>query len=326
MNPVVTVHLPGCQPDRSMHGLLGAAQRLAAELGQEHIAMTLGVEASVAEAIGMRAGQVLELLGSQTETYETELTLAQLEIGIENLTPACILLDGSTGSQELAPRLAHRMQGCSAGDCQKLSVSAGKIQVTRAVYGGKATAVMQMNVSPAVVWLRAPAFEPATENGQPAERKSVEVKLSADALEIAQRTKIKERSQASSGEVRLEDSQVIVSGGRGLGGPEPFNDLRQLAETMKAQVGASRAACDSGWVDHGLQIGQTGKKVAPELYLAVAISGASQHIMGIADAKVVAAINTDEEAPIFAHCAFGIVEDYRNVIEPLRQKIQAMLT
>src|SRR5205085_9145907 len=112
--------------------------------------------------------------------------------------------------------------------------------------------------------------------------------------------------------------------GRGLGGPEPFEELRALADVMGAQVAASRAACDAGWVPPSWQVGQTGRKVAPELYLAIALSGASQHLMGIADARVIAAINVDRDAPIFGHCRFGLVEDYRNVVGLLQQKLSEM--
>ena len=125
--------------------------------------------------------------------------------------------------------------------------------------------------------------------------------------------------------MRLEDARVIVAGGRGLGGPEPFDDLRQLAGILGGELAASRAPCDAGWVEPNLQVGQTGKKVAPDFYLAVAVSGASQHVMGVTDAKVIAAINTDEDAPIFRHCQFGLVEDYRKVIGLLRRTAHGAL-
>ena len=130
-----------------------------------------------------------------------------------------------------------------------------------------------------------------------------------------------ERNVAQTGEARLEDARVIISGGRGLGGPEPFRDLEAVAAVLSGQVAASRAACDAGWVPPSYQVGQTGKKVAPGLYLAVAIHGASQHLAGISDAKVIAAINIDPDAPIFKHCSFGIVEDYRKVIPLLREHL-----
>jgi len=139
------------------------------------------------------------------------------------------------------------------------------------------------------------------------------------------RTRIIERKRELQTEQRLEEARVIVSGGRGIGGPEPFNDeLKPLAELLGAQLAASRAACDAGWVPPTFQVGQTGKKVTPDLYLAIAITGASQHMAGISEAKNIAAINTDPDAPIFKHCRFGIVEDYRKVVPLLRQKLIAL--
>ena len=133
--------------------------------------------------------------------------------------------------------------------------------------------------------------------------------------------RVVERMVAAATESRLEDARVIVSGGRGIGGPEPFKELQEIAALIGGQVAASRAACDAGWVPPSWQVGQTGKKVAPGLYLAIAIHGASQHLVGISDAKVIAAINIDPDAPIFKHCSFGIVEDYRKVIPLLREQL-----
>jgi electron transfer flavoprotein alpha subunit len=141
-------------------------------------------------------------------------------------------------------------------------------------------------------------------------------------IQVDTRTKIVERKREESGAARLEEATVIVSGGRGIGGSEPFeSELKPLAEQMHAQLAASRAACDAGWVSPTLQVGQTGKKVTPELYLAIAITGASQHIAGISEAKNIAAINNDADAPIFKHCRFGIVEDYKKVVPLLREKL-----
>ena len=131
------------------------------------------------------------------------------------------------------------------------------------------------------------------------------------------RVRVVSRNVEAKGGARLEDAQLIVSGGRGLGGPEPFKQLQALADAIGAQMAASRAACDAGWVPLSWQVGQTGKKVAPQLYMAIAISGASQHIMGIADSKVICAINRDPDAPIFKHCRFGLVEDYQRIVGPL---------
>jgi electron transfer flavoprotein alpha subunit len=232
-----------------------------------------------------------------------------------------VLLGNDTYSQETAPRLAHRLGGSAAGDCVEVRVAeGGRLRVSRQVYGGKAQAVLELKRSPAVVWLRARSFTPA-----PARAEAGAVTRAALNVRPDTRTRVVERRREESGEARLEEARVIVSGGRGIGGPEPFeSELKPLAEVLGAQLAASRAACDAGWVPPTWQVGQTGKKVTPELYLAVAITGASQHMAGISEAKVIAAINTDPDAPIFKHCRFGIVEDYRKVVPLLREKLKVL--
>jgi electron transfer flavoprotein alpha subunit len=265
--------------DRAAQGLAGAAQRL----GDVH--------------------------AIRIDEYQPEECLSALAEACQDAT--VILLGNDTYSQELAPRLAHRLGGSCVGDGVDVQLEGGALRVTRQVYGGKAQAVIALRRAPFVAWLRARSFAPA-------EIPAVE------RLQVAnttQRTKIVERRTEQS-EARLEDARVIVSGGRGIGGPEGFNsELQPLAQLLGAQLAASRAACDAGWVPPTWQVGQTGKKVAPDLYLAIGITGASQHMAGISEAKQIAAINIDRDAPIFKHCRFGIVEDYRKVVPLLRQKL-----
>lgn len=268
--------------DRAAQGLAGAAQRL-----------------------GDSRAIVVD-----PDAYQPEATLTAL-------VDACrgadvILLSNDTYSQEVAPRLAHRLGGACVGDGTDVQIVDGKVRVTRQVYGGKAQALIELRRSPAVVWLRARSFAPvAVQNASP-------LTISGD----AGRTRIVERRQADQGKARLEDARVIVAGGRGIGGQEGFREeLEPLAQILGAQMAASRAACDAGWVPPTWQVGQTGKKVSPDLYLAIAITGASQHMAGISEARNIAAINTDPDAPIFKHCRFGIVEDYRKVVPLLRQRL-----
>jgi len=265
--------------DRAAQGLAGAAQRLG----------------------NVRAIRV--------EDYQPEETLAALVEACKGAD--AILFSNDTYSQELAPRLAHRLGGSCVGDGVGVDLVDGKLRVTRQVYGGKAEAVIALKRTPGVAWLRARSFAPAEIPA--AERLRIE--------QGAQKTRIIERTESQS-ESRLEDARVIVSGGRGIGGPEGFaQELQPLAQLLGAQLAASRAACDAGWVPPTWQVGQTGKKVAPDLYLAIGITGASQHMAGISEAKQIAAINIDRDAPIFKHCRFGIVEDYRKVVPLLRQKL-----
>jgi electron transfer flavoprotein alpha subunit len=210
------------------------------------------------------------------------------------LRPRAVLLAGDTYSQEIAPSLAYRLGGSAAGDGVEVRVAeGGRLRVSRQVYGGKALAVLELKRCPAVVWLRARSFAPAR-----ARAEAGAVTRAALSVRPDTRTRVVERRREGAGEARLEEARVIVSGGRGIGGSEPFEtELKPLAELLGAQLAASRAACDAGRVPPTWQVGQTGKKVTPELYLAVAITGASQHMAGISEARTIAAINTDPGRP-----------------------------
>jgi electron transfer flavoprotein alpha subunit len=304
--------------DRAAQGVAGAGRRLADELGTKLQAVIIGAaDAAMIDAAKTVADGVTVAAQAELQEYQPESYLTAAAQICQGLGAQTVLLANDTYSQEMAARLAYRLGGSAAGDVIAISVAGGKVHARRSVYGGKAEAVIQLNRTPAVLWIRARAFDPA-----PARDAAAEVHQATVTLAEA-RTKIVERKSETMGEARLEDAQLIISGGRGLGGPEPFEDLKALAATIGAQVAASRAACDSGWCPPTWQVGQTGKKVSPQLYLAIAIHGASQHLAGMSDSKVIAAINIDKDAPIFKHCQFGIVEDYRKVVPLLKEKLAA---
>lgn len=321
MSDVIICLFSGSGYDRAAQGVAGAGRRLADQLGARLHAVIVGAHdpelniriASVADAV-ISADQK-ELAEYQPELHLNAITQICREIG-----PRAVLFGNDTYSQELTPRLAHRLGGAAAGDCLDLTAQDSAIRIKRSVYGGKAVATIELKRSPAVLWLRARAFEPVAT----ASASVTTVRQTRLDFQFDDRTRIIERKNEAGGEARLEDARVIVSGGRGLGGPEPFKDLQELAAMLDGQTAASRAACDSGWCPPSWQVGQTGKKVAPGLYIAVAIRGASQHMAGISDAKNIAAINIDADAPIFKSCRFGIVEDYRKVIPLLKEKLRAM--
>jgi electron transfer flavoprotein alpha subunit len=304
--------------DRVGQGVAGAGRGLAAQLGGSMHAVIVGApDEAMVSAVAAVADAVTVLDQPELADYQPELYLAALQQTCEQLDTAAVLLGSDTASLELTARLAARLGGSPMSDGSSLSVADGAIRVTRSAYGGKAEAVFELKKSPAVVWLRARAFEPAEPAGGDASVERTVVEL-PDLVS----TRIVDRRVEETEGVPLEDAQLVVGGGRGIGGAEPFDDLRQLAEVMTAAVGASRAACDEGWVPPSAQIGQTGKKIAPELYLAIAISGAAQHVLGISDAKAVCAINNDPDAQIFRHSHFGIVEDYRKVVPPLIERLR----
>ena len=320
MNDVLIILFAAAGFDKAAQGLAGAGRRLAEELGGRLHAVVVG---EGAEPVAREAARVADAV---TVADQAELAEYQPETCLKALADLCgelgaraVLLANDTYSQEIAPRLAHRLGGSAAGDCVEVrAVEGGAVRVSRQVYGGKAQAVLELKRAPAVVWLRARSFAPAAARAQEGEVTRASLDIRADT-----RTRVVERRREQAGEARLEEARVIVSGGRGIGGPEPFeSELKPLAELLGAQLAASRAACDAGWVPPTWQVGQTGKKVTPELYLAIAITGASQHMAGISEAKTIAAINTDPDAPIFKHCRFGIVEDYRKVVPLLREKLK----
>jgi electron transfer flavoprotein alpha subunit len=322
MNDVVICLFASAGFDKAAQGLAGAGRRLADEMGGQLRAVILGSEAgALASEVARVADTVTIADQAGLAEYQPETCLSALISLCRELAPRAVLLANDTYSQELAPRLAHRLGGSAAGDGVEVRFEGEALRVIRQVYGGKAQAAIKLKRVPAVIWLRARSFAPAA---QRAEAGAVVTHASSD-IQPDTRTRIVERKREGGGEARLEEARVIVSGGRGVGGPEPFQaELKPLADLMGAQMAASRAACDAGWVPPTWQVGQTGKKVTPDLYLAIAITGASQHMAGISEAKTIAAINTDPDAPIFKHCRFGIVADYRAVVPLLREKLAAL--
>jgi electron transfer flavoprotein alpha subunit len=321
MNDVVICVFASAGFDKAAQGLAGAGRRLADEFDGRLRAHVIGTGGNtLALEMARLCHTVIVADHAELAEYQPETCLNALVRLCGELSPRAVLLAGDTYSQEIAPRLAYRLGGSAVGDGVEVRVVGGALRVSRQVYGGKAQAVIELKRTPAVVWLRARSFAPA-----PARAEAGEVTRAALDIQADTRTRVVERKREAQGEARLEEARVIVSGGRGIGGPEPFaTELQPLADLLGAQMAASRAACDAGWVPPTWQVGQTGKKVTPDLYLAIAITGASQHMAGISEAKTISAINTDPDAPIFKHCRFGIVEDYRKVVPLLREKLAAL--
>ncbi len=236
------------------------------------------------------------------------------------LRPEVLLFPGTALSLEVGPRLAYRMGAAIVTDVIGLQEEEGeKLVITKPVYGGKAHAVFVAARQHLILCLRPRAFDPLGEELQEAEVPRLDVRLDPACCRVRVLERIREEEGS---EVSLEEARVIVSGGRGIGGPEGFRLLRDLARELGGAVGASRAACDAGWVPASWQIGQTGKKVAPDLYIAVGISGASQHVVGISGARCIVAINKDPKAPIFKVADLGIVEEYEKAVPALIEAVR----
>ena len=223
--------------------------------------------------------------------------------------------------RDVMPRLAFRLGTALASDCSAVALDGdGRLLATRPVYGGAAEAVVACLGDPAVASLRPKSVDPLPPDPS---RTGETLPL---AFEPNVRTRTLERVEEAGEGVRLESAKAVVSGGRGLGGPEPFeNELRDLAAMLGGAVGASRAACDAGWVPANYQVGLTGKTVTPDLYVAVGISGASQHMAGCAAAKTLVAINKDAGANIFKEARFGVAGDWRKVLPAFIEQLHELM-
>ena len=225
-------------------------------------------------------------------------------------------------SRDVLPRLAFRLGTALAQDCTALAVDdQERLLATRPTYGGNARATIACLGSPAVATVRAKTTDPL----EPDAARTGQVIPVEVALDGVLKTRPIERVEQASEGLRLEDAKVIVSGGRGLGGPEPFKQLDVLATLLGGAVGASRAACDAGWVPSSYQVGLTGKTVTPDLYIAVGISGASQHMAGCSNAKTIVAINKDPGANIFKEARFGVTGDWEKVLPAFVEQLHELL-
>ena len=254
-----------------------------------------------------------EIPGSYENAYQTEEAVAANLVGpvaelIRKEGYEVVLLSATTVGSEVAGRLSVKL---SAPVLSEIIDIAADMTVKRPIYGGKAVATYKIDTTPAILTVRRKYFEPAELEGT-----STGASLGADGAV----TFVSEEEIETEG-IPLEDAEVIVSGGRGIGEAANFGMLQEMAGILNAAIGASRGAVDEGWAAPTMQIGQTGNIVAPSVYFAVGISGASQHLAGIANAKCVVAINKDEEANIFKRARFGIVADYKKVIPVLTQAL-----
>jgi electron transfer flavoprotein alpha subunit len=250
---------------------------------------------------------------------QTDAAFAATRAVVERDAPSVVLISADTVGRELAPRLAHRMQAALATECVEVRVEGGRPVVKRQVYGGRAMATIAITRQPAVISIKPRALEAAPP--APSAGAVINVPVQIDATSLGMQVVDVQREHAERG---LDDAEIVVGGGRGLGGPEGFAALQRLADALGAAVGSSRPPADAGWVPISWQIGQTGKTIRPALYIAVGISGATQHIAGVAGTRTIVAINRDPEAPIFTLAHFGLVGDYRVIVPLLAAKVEEL--
>jgi electron transfer flavoprotein alpha subunit len=296
--------------------LLGGARRLAEDAGATLTCALLGsgVEAQGRDAIAFGADAAIVADDAALAEYNSDAYLQAMLKIVERADPAIVLFGQTNLGRDLAPRLAFRLNSGVIMDCIELAIKDGRLHATRPCYGGNARAVNMVRTDPQIATVRAKSQDPLErDDARQGSVSKVDAAIDASAVRI----KVTGRKGVAAGGIRLEDADVVVSGGRGLGGPENFNVIEELAQALGGAVGASRAVCDLGWRPVAEQVGLTGKVVSPTLYIAVAISGASQHMAGCSGSKNIVAINKDADANIFKASRFGIVEDYAKVMRPL---------
>lgn len=304
--------------------LLTPGRELADAQGGKLVAIVIGsnVDAAVEAAGKHGADQVIVVDGPEYKSYTTDAYAIALTTLIEKYGPLSMMIGATNNGRDLGPRVSCRMETGLVADCTALGIDeeTGKVAWTRPAFGGNLMAtILCPEHYPQIGTVRPGVFKKSDETENKAEIIKEDIHVEAEKI----RTQILEILNDMDGEkVDLENADIIVSGGRGVGGPEGFKPVRELAKVLGATVGASRAAVDSGWISHAHQVGQTGKTVAPKLYIACGISGAIQHQAGMSGSDCIVAINKDPDAPIFDIADYGIVGDLFEVLPILTEEIK----
>ncbi len=305
--------------------LVSEGKRLADKMGQPVTAILLG--SNIKEKASMLgkygADKVIVADDNRLATYTTDAYVSVIAQLAQAHEPAIILLGASVQGKDLSGRLAARLGVGMAQDCVAFSLDNSNLVAERPIYAGKAYATVTFkDSSPQIATARPNVFE----LNEPDESRSVEITDAEFSLDDSQiKTKVVEFIQEARGKVDLTEAERIVSGGRGMKGPENYNVLEELADLIGATVGASRSAVDAGWRPHSDQVGQTGKVVSPNLYIACGISGAIQHLAGMSTSKYIVAINKDPDAPIFQKADYGVVGDLFDIVPALTEEIKKIL-
>jgi electron transfer flavoprotein alpha subunit len=301
-----------------------AAKKVADGIGGEVHALLVGPAGTAGAASGLGrvgAAKVLVAEGAGLDNYSPDVFAATVEAQVRGGDYHTVIFGASSQGRDLAPRVAARLDVPLAGDATALDIDGGEVIITRPVYAGRAFARVTLKAEPRLVSVRPNTFRPVDS----AAAGAVEtIAPTGDAASA--RVKVREVKAASGGKLDVGEAPIVVSGGRGMKGPEHWNLLESLRDALGSScaLGASRAVVDAGWRPHAEQVGQTGKTVSPQLYFAVGISGAMQHLAGMRSARTIVAINKDADAPIFKVADYGIVGDAHEVLPKLTEEIRKL--
>ena len=304
--------------------LLTPGKMMAGKQGGALVAVVIGcgVDEAGKAAAEHGADKVIEVDGPEYKHYTTDAYAIALCTLVEKYGPTSMLIGATNNGRDLGPRVSCRLHTGLTADCTALDIDeeTGNVAWTRPAFGGNLMAtIICPNHRPQIGTVRPGVFKKGEAGAASAEIVKEDLHVPADQI----RTQVIELIKEMGGEnVDLEGAEIIVSGGRGVGGPEGFDTIKALADVLGATVGASRAAVDAGWIAHAHQVGQTGKTVGPKLYIACGISGAIQHLAGMSGSDVVVAINKDPDAPIFDVADYGVVGNLFEVLPVLVDEIK----
>ncbi|WP_195945647.1 electron transfer flavoprotein subunit alpha/FixB family protein [Paraclostridium bifermentans] len=306
--------------------LLGEGRKLADEIGVNLCAILLGknVDSMAKELVAYGADTVYTADDELLEKFTTDAYTKVITDAINEFKPEIVLYGATHIGRDLAPRIASRVSTGLTADCTKLEIDPDdkKLKQTRPAFGGNIMAtIICPNTRPQMSTVRPGVMEKAEKNdSRDGKIVPISFNLSKDDIRVEVIKTVKTKKDL----VSLTDANIIVSGGLGMGGPEGFEMLKQLADKLGGVVGASRAAVDAGWIDHSHQVGQTGTTVKPNLYIACGISGAIQHLAGMQNSDFIIAINKNETAPILDIADYGIVGDVKDIVPLLTEKLDSV--
>ncbi len=306
--------------------LLNPGRMLAKKAGEELVAVVLGKEnsAAIAQVQEYGADRIISVEGTEYGKYSFDAYTYAMTALVEKYAPSAILIGATNNGRDFGPRLSCRLKTGLTADCTGLDYDAesGNVAWTRPAFGGNLMAcIMCPDTRPQIGTVRPGVFKKLPVSGKHAEVIEEKISVPADKIRVKLIESVRE---AAAGMVNLEDAEIIVSGGRGMGAAENFKLIEELANALGGAVGASRAAVDAGWIGHAHQVGQTGKTVGPKLYIACGISGAIQHLAGMSGSECIVAINKDPEAPIFTAADYGIAGDVFEVLPALTEEIKKL--
>lgn len=306
--------------------LLTPGRQLADAQNEKLVAVVIGngVEAEAKKAVAYGADEVLLVEGEEYTTYNPDTFSYALEQLIKKYKPSTVLIGATNNGRDMGPRVSCRLKTGLTADCTGLGIDeeSGNIAWTRPAFGGNLMAtILCPNTRPQMGTVRPGVFKKADfDESRTGTILRENIHMAPESIKVRLLERIREVAEA----VNLEEAEIIVSGGRGLGQAENFSYIRDLAAVLGGAVGASRAAVDAGWIPHAHQVGQTGKTVAPRVYIACGISGAIQHLVGMSGSDTIIAINKDPDAAIFEVADYGIGGDLFEAIPALIEEIKRL--